>query len=114
MLREHEEAMKSKKVVDNKVTGTVKWFSMRYHYGFIARDDGKGDVFVHQMNIIKSRMNKVYMRSLASDEKVEFDVVEGQRGPEAANVTGPDGVNVRGVYILRIHVPSSKVFQIKY
>lgn len=75
---------------------------MRYHYGFLSRDDGKPDVFVHQMNIIKSRMNKVYWRSLAPNENVEFDVVEGKAGLEAANVTGPSGSNVTGMYVVRI------------
>lgn len=87
MLRQHEEAQKLKTVLDKQVSGTVKWFSLRYHYGFIEREDGKGDVFVHQMNITKSRMNRVYLRSLASNEKVEFDVVEGKRGPEASKFT---------------------------
>lgn len=103
MLRQHEEAQKLKQVLDTNVTGTVKWFSMRFHYGFIARDDGKGDVFVHQMNIIKSRMKKVYFRSLAPDEKVEFDVVQGKAGSEAAQVTGLNGTEVQGRVFLYIH-----------
>jgi len=107
LLKQHEEAQKLKNVLDTKVTGTVKWFSLRYHYGFIARDDGKGDVFVHQMNIVKSRMNRVYLRSLATNEKVEFDVVEGKRGPEASNVTGPDGTDVQGVYVIQLRYPVS-------
>ena len=105
LLRQHEEAQKLKKVLDTKVTGTVKWFSLRYHYGFIARDDGKGDVFVHQMNIIKSRMKRVYLRSLAHGETVEFDVVEGKLGAEASNVTGPDGTDVQGVYVIQLRYP---------
>lgn len=77
---------------------------------FTARDDGKGDVFVHQMNIVKSRMKKVYFRSLAPDEKVEFDVVQGKAGPEAANVTGLDGADVQGrvfLYVLNHRSPDS-------
>uniref|UniRef100_A0A914YLD7 CSD domain-containing protein n=1 Tax=Panagrolaimus superbus TaxID=310955 RepID=A0A914YLD7_9BILA len=107
LLKQHEEAQKLKEVLDTKVTGTVKWFSLRYHYGFIARDDGKGDVFVHQMNITKSRMNRVYLRSLAHNEKVEFDVVEGKSGPEASNVSGPDGADVQGVYVIQLRYPRS-------
>lgn len=91
--------------METKVSGTVKWFSLRYHYGFIARDDGKDDIFVHQMNITKSRMNRVYLRSLAHNEKVEFDVVQGKIGPEASNVTGPDGADVQGVYVIQLRYP---------
>jgi len=113
LLKRHEEEQKTKKVLETKVKGTVKWFSMRYHYGFLSRDDGKPDVFVHQMNIIKSRMNKVYWRSLAPNEQVEFDVVEGKAGLEAANVTGPNGGNVMGMYVVRIPYANGRRFNRK-
>ncbi len=62
-------------------TGTVKWFNDTKGFGFIQRDDGQSDVFVHQ-----SAIEKEGYRSLIEGEKVEFDVEQGDKGPKAANV----------------------------
>ncbi len=63
------------------VTGTVKWFNDSKGFGFLTRDDGEKDVFVHH-----SAIQGQGFRSLAEGQRVEFDVVQGQKGPAAENV----------------------------
>jgi CspA family cold shock protein len=60
--------------------GTVKWFSNRKGYGFIAKDEG-GDLFVHH-----SAINMEGYRTLNEGERVSFEIEEGDRGPAAKNV----------------------------
>lgn len=62
-------------------TGTVKWFNAEKGFGFIAPDDGSADVFVHYSEIQGSGF-----RTLEEDQQVEFEVGEGQKGPQAQQV----------------------------
>ena len=64
------------------VTGTVKWFDERKGYGFIEQDAGGEDVFVHF-----SAIQGDGYKTLSEGQSVQFDVVAGQKGPQAANVT---------------------------
>jgi CspA family cold shock protein len=62
-------------------SGTVKWFNDSKGYGFIAPEDGSKDVFVHHSNIAGSGF-----KSLSEGQRVEFEVRQGTKGPEAVNV----------------------------
>jgi CspA family cold shock protein len=66
--------------MNQRVTGTVKWFNGQKGYGFISRDDGE-DVFVHY-----SAIQGQGFRNLAEGDRVEFTVEQGQKGPAAADV----------------------------
>jgi cold shock protein len=62
-------------------TGTVKWFSAEKGFGFITQDEGGPDVFVHF-----SAISGEGYRNLEENQKIEFDVTAGQKGPQATNV----------------------------
>ena len=61
--------------------GTVKWFNAEKGFGFISQDDGGDDVFCH-FSAIQSQGYK----SLDENQRVEFDVTQGKKGPQAENV----------------------------
>ena len=62
--------------------GTVKWFNPDKGFGFIAPDDGSADVFVHFSAIEASGY-----RTLEENQKVEYSVTQGPKGPQASNVS---------------------------
>ena len=64
------------------VNGTVKWFSNKKGFGFINSEDG-GDVFVHYSAI---EAEEGTFKTLYENDKVEFEIVEGDKGPQAQNV----------------------------
>jgi CspA family cold shock protein len=61
--------------------GKVKWFNNQKGYGFISDDQG-GDVFVHY-----SGLNMEGFKTLDEGQEVEYDVIQGEKGPQAVNVT---------------------------
>lgn len=61
--------------------GTVKWFNVQKGYGFITPEDGGEDIFVHHTNIEMEGFRKLY-----NGQEVEYEVGEGEKGPQANNV----------------------------
>ena len=64
-----------------KEKGTVKWFNAGKGFGFISRESGDGDVFVHHTAI-----NAEGFKTLNEGDRVEFEVTQGQKGPAASDV----------------------------
>ncbi|MFD7079175.1 cold-shock protein [Streptomyces sp. NPDC002181] len=62
--------------------GTVKWFNAEKGFGFIAPEDGTADVFAHY-----SEIQGTGFKELQENQKVEFDVSQGTKGPQASNIT---------------------------
>jgi CspA family cold shock protein len=73
----------SRRMKEEKMpTGTVKWFNSEKGYGFIAPDDGSADVFAHYSEIAATGG----YRNLDENQKVEYDLAQGPKGPQAANI----------------------------
>jgi len=68
-------------MLDERLTGTVKWFDEKKGFGFIERDEGD-DVFVHYTSL----RDDSGFRTLEDGQKVEFDVKEAEKGPQAEDV----------------------------
>jgi cold shock protein len=73
--------LKSLRGVLNMASGTVKWFNGEKGFGFITQDDGGADVFAHFSAIASTGF-----RSLEENQRVEFDVTQGPKGLQAANI----------------------------
>ena len=66
----------------SQTTGTVKWFNEEKGFGFITQENGGKDVFVHFRSIVSDGF-----KTLKEGQQVQFNVEDGQKGPQAANVT---------------------------
>ena len=80
-----------KVIVAARVTGVVKWFNVKNGYGFVTRDDTNEDVFVHQTSIAKNNPKKI-KKSVGEGEKIEFDIVKGERTLMIWNFSFDDGL----------------------
>ena len=81
MLNPAKKIGKEFQIMSEKEQGTVKWFNGSKGYGFIQREQGD-DVFVHFSSIVADGY-----RNLEEGQRVEFTVTQGQKGPQAENVT---------------------------
>uniref|UniRef100_A0A8C3ELF1 Uncharacterized protein n=1 Tax=Corvus moneduloides TaxID=1196302 RepID=A0A8C3ELF1_CORMO len=93
---------KKEKITVAKVFGIVKWYDVKQNYGFITRCDNQQDIFIHRTAIKKNNPEKC-IPSLGDGEVVEFKIVQGRKGLQAAEVTGPDGVSVKGSIYAKNH-----------
>jgi CspA family cold shock protein len=81
-LREHVLAQHTERKIDMaSETGTVKWFNEGKGFGFIAPDNGGKDLFAHF-----SEIKGTGFKTLAENQRVEFEVTQGQKGPQASNI----------------------------
>ncbi len=83
VLRQLNEIKHKGHIMSNSTTGLVKWFNEEKGFGFITQDNGGADVFVHFRAIASDGF-----KTLAEGQKVSFEVEQGQKGLQAANVVG--------------------------
>ncbi|XP_034036716.1 Y-box-binding protein 1-like [Thalassophryne amazonica] len=87
-------ASRGPKMIKTKVVGKIKWFSEKDGYGFITRRDKAEDVFFHYTAINKNADGQICI--VKEEQKVQFDIVEGRKGPMAVNITSRGGLPIQG------------------
>jgi len=97
-VAEESKAGEPEKVVIRGLLGTVKWFSVFNHYGFIQRHDNEQDVFVHLSGIIQRGKTSF---ALDADLEVEMDIASSDKGEKAIAVTLPGGLPIENTRIVR-------------
>ena len=78
----HVDRMHEEKKMGERIQGKVKWFNEEKGFGFIEREDGGEDVFLHFSALVQDGF-----KSVAEDARVEFIVTQGPKGPKAEDVT---------------------------
>ncbi|RNA43944.1 cold-shock DNA-binding domain [Brachionus plicatilis] len=81
-----------KPLIEEKVTGIVRWFDEKNGFGFIARNDTNAKIFVRKSDIVNMNTNRKSLKG----KKVKFDIIMGAKGLEAVNVTGSNGQSTQG------------------
>jgi len=87
--------LSNKVYLEKNVRGKVKWFNVKAGFGFVNRNDNGEDVYAHYSAIINKNPDH-RVRSLADGELVQFNIIQGAKGVEAADITGINGETVQG------------------
>lgn len=99
-MTEVDTGTEQEKVIVRGIRGTVKWFSLYNHYGFINREDTGKDVFVHISGVIQRGKTRF---ALDAEQEVEMDIASGLKGEKAIAVTLPGGLPIENTRTIRFN-----------